>query len=58
MVDAQGPGSHLLNFCPGSAASRAGSPLRVYDAALQRRELLEQVLAEEAKRPLLPVVMG
>jgi MoaA/NifB/PqqE/SkfB family radical SAM enzyme len=54
-VDAQGPGSHLLNFCPGSAA-QAGSPLQLYPAAEQRRELLEQVMAEEAKRPLLPVI--
>jgi len=56
MVDAQGSGSHLLNFCPGSAAAQAGSPLALYPAAEQRRELLEQVMAEEAGRPLLPVV--
>jgi AdoMet-dependent heme synthase len=56
MVDAQGSGAHLLNFCPGSAATHVGSPLQLYPAARQRRELLEQVMAEEAKRPLLPVV--
>jgi radical SAM protein with 4Fe4S-binding SPASM domain len=56
MVDAQGADSHLLNFCPGSAASQAGSPLRLYPAAEQRRELLEQVITEEAERPLLPIV--
>jgi MoaA/NifB/PqqE/SkfB family radical SAM enzyme len=56
MVDAQGEGNHLLSFCPGSAASQAGSPLRLYPAATQRRELMEQALAEEAKRPLLPVL--
>jgi len=56
MVDTQ-PGSQLLNFCPGSAASQAGSPLRLYPAAQQRRELLEQVIVEEAERPpLLPIV--
>jgi MoaA/NifB/PqqE/SkfB family radical SAM enzyme len=54
-VDAEGPGSHLLNFCPGSAA-QAGSPFQLYPAAVQRRELLEQVMAEEAKKPLLPVI--
>ena len=56
LVDAQGPGSHLLNFCPGSANAHGGDPLQLYPAAGQRRELLEQVMAEEAKRPLLPVV--
>jgi MoaA/NifB/PqqE/SkfB family radical SAM enzyme len=55
---AQGPGAHLLNFCPGSAAVQTGSPLALYPAAVQRRELLERVMAEEAgeKRPLLPIV--
>lgn len=56
MVDAQGSGSHLLNFCPGSAAAHAGDPLRLYPAANRRRDLLQQVMAEEATRPLLPVV--
>jgi AdoMet-dependent heme synthase len=55
MVDAQGSGSHLLSFCPGTAA-QAGSPLRLYPEAEQRRELLQQVMGEEAGRPLLPVV--
>jgi MoaA/NifB/PqqE/SkfB family radical SAM enzyme len=56
---AEGPGSHLLNFCPGSAATQAGSPFELYPAAVQRREVLEQVIAEEekgGKRALLPVV--
>lgn len=52
---ALGPGSHLLNFCPGSAATQAGSPLAIYSAAAQRKELLEQILGEE-KRPILPIV--
>ncbi len=53
----QGAGGHLLNFCPGSAAIQAGSPFELYPAAVQRRELLEQVMEEESgKRPLLPVV--
>jgi AdoMet-dependent heme synthase len=56
MVDAQGPSSHLLNFCPGSAAAHTGSPLQLYPGATQRRELLEQVTEEEAKRPLLPII--
>lgn len=57
-LGAEGPGSHLLNFCPGSAA-QAGSPLDLYPAAVQRREILEQVMAEgerERKKRLLPVV--
>ncbi len=56
MIDAQGPGGQLLNFCPGSAASQTGSPLQLYPVAEQRRELLQQVTAEEAKRSLLPVL--
>ncbi|MFL6261989.1 MAG: radical SAM/SPASM domain-containing protein [Thermoanaerobaculia bacterium] len=55
-IGAEGPGSHLLNFCPGSAAAHAGDPLALYPAAVQRREILEQVMGEEGKRPLLPVV--
>jgi MoaA/NifB/PqqE/SkfB family radical SAM enzyme len=46
-LDARGEGSHLLNFCPGSAAAHSGSPLDLYPAAVQRREILEQVMAEE-----------
>ncbi len=61
-IEAQGPGGHLLNFCPGSAAAHTGSPLQVYGPARQRKELLEQVIAETGSitgsgpRPLLPVV--
>jgi MoaA/NifB/PqqE/SkfB family radical SAM enzyme len=54
-LGAEGPGSHLLNFCPGSAA-QAGDPLALYPAAVQRREILEQVMGEEERRTLLPVV--
>jgi MoaA/NifB/PqqE/SkfB family radical SAM enzyme len=57
---ALGPGGHLLNFCPGSAATQTGSPLAIYPAAAQRKELLEQIIgeeiAEEEKRPILPIV--
>lgn len=53
-MDALGPGSHLLNFCPGSAAIQ-GSPLELYPAAVQRKELLETVMAEE-KKPRLPIL--
>lgn len=59
-LHALGPGSHLLNFCPGSAATQTGSPLALYAAAAQRKELLEQVLEEEAgeeeKRRVLPIL--
>jgi MoaA/NifB/PqqE/SkfB family radical SAM enzyme len=55
-IGAEGPGSHLLNFCPGSAAAHVGSPLELYPAAVRRREILEQVMVEEEKRTLLPVV--
>jgi MoaA/NifB/PqqE/SkfB family radical SAM enzyme len=48
-LDALGEGSRLLNFCPGSAAAQAGSPLGLYPSAVQRREILEQVMAEEER---------
>ena len=56
-LGAEGPGAHLLNFCPGSAAAHAGSPLALYPAAAQRREALEQVMGEEERgKARLPVV--
>jgi len=57
VVDGHGPRGYLLNFCPGTAAAHGdGDPLAVYSSALQRKELLEQVLEEEVQRPLLPVL--
>jgi AdoMet-dependent heme synthase len=57
LMDAQGPRASLLNFCPGMAAVHSdGDPLRIYPSAVQRKELLEEVLEEEARRPLLPVI--
>lgn len=56
VVDGYGPGGFLLNFCPGSAAVQAGDPLRVYPAAVQRLEVLQEVMADEKKRPLLPIL--
>jgi MoaA/NifB/PqqE/SkfB family radical SAM enzyme len=50
VVAGAGPGSHLLNFCPGSASAHTGSPLKVYPAAAQRRDLLLQAMEEEAGR--------
>lgn len=47
MLDAQGPGGHLLNFCPGTAEAHAGSPLKIYPEAAQRRELLRVVMSED-----------
>ncbi|HEX4963944.1 MAG TPA: radical SAM protein [Thermoanaerobaculia bacterium] len=57
VVGAHGPRASLLNFCPGMASVLSGGdPLQVYSSAVQRKELLEEVLAEEARRPLLPVI--
>ena len=56
VVDGHGAGGALLNFCPGSAAVQAGDPLRVYPSAIQRMELLQEVMADEKKRPLLPIL--
>jgi MoaA/NifB/PqqE/SkfB family radical SAM enzyme len=58
VVGAHGPRASLLNFCPGMAAVHSGGdPLSIYPSALQRKELLETVLEDEAaRRPLLPVI--
>jgi mycofactocin biosynthetic radical S-adenosylmethionine protein MftC len=56
VVDGHGTGGALLNFCPGSAAAQAGDPLQVYPSAIQRMELLQEVMADEKKRPLLPIL--
>lgn len=57
VVEGHGPRGFLLNFCPGTAAAHGdGDPLAVYSSALQRKELLEQVLEEETRRPLLPIL--
>jgi MoaA/NifB/PqqE/SkfB family radical SAM enzyme len=57
-VDAYGPAGGFLNFCPGSAATRTGDPLRIYPDAERRMELMEEVTgaAGTGKRALLPVV--
>jgi hypothetical protein len=40
-----------------AAVHSAGDPLRIYPSAVQRKELLETILEEEAaRRPLLPVI--
>jgi len=56
VVDAQGAAGPLLNFCPGSAATRTGDPLGLYPDAVRRAEVLGEVLEREKKRTLLPVV--
>jgi mycofactocin biosynthetic radical S-adenosylmethionine protein MftC len=50
-VDAYGPSGAFLAFCPGSAETRAGDPLRVYPEAERRREVVEAV-----RRTVLPIV--
>lgn len=56
-VEEFGASGPLLNFCPGSAATRAGDPLEVYPDALRRRDLMEEVLAEEkVRKTRLPIV--
>ena len=47
LLDAEGPGSHLLNFCPGTAEAHTGSPLKIYSEAARRRELLRVVMSED-----------
>jgi radical SAM protein with 4Fe4S-binding SPASM domain len=56
-MEEQGPRASLLNFCPGMAASLSGGdPLEIYPSAVRRKELLEGILEEEERRPLLPVI--
>jgi MoaA/NifB/PqqE/SkfB family radical SAM enzyme len=45
VVEAQGPHGALMGFCPGSAATRSGEPLRVYPEALERRRALLPVIS-------------
>ena len=45
-LDARGEGSRLFNFCPGSAAAYSGSPLDLYPAAVQRRDVEEYSISE------------
>jgi AdoMet-dependent heme synthase len=54
VVNGYGPSGGLLNFCPGTAATRTGDPLRVYPEAEQRREILEEVLGRKGKLPIVP----
>ncbi len=61
VVDGFGPSGTLLNFCPGSAVTRTGDPLRVYPEAVLRMEAVEEALGglgpEAArKKTRLPVV--
>jgi MoaA/NifB/PqqE/SkfB family radical SAM enzyme len=57
VVEGYGAAGPLLNFCPGSAATRTGDPLQVYPDAVRRAELLGAVLeGEKKKRALLPIL--
>jgi mycofactocin biosynthetic radical S-adenosylmethionine protein MftC len=56
VVEGYGPAGQLLNFCPGSAATRTGDPLQVYPDAVRRAELLGEVLEGEKKRAVLPIL--
>lgn len=56
VVEGFGPSGHLLNFCPGSAATRTGDPLAVYPEAVSRMEMMEEALDRERRKPLLPIL--
>jgi mycofactocin biosynthetic radical S-adenosylmethionine protein MftC len=55
LVDSYGPAGALMSFCPGTAATREGDPLRIYPDALRRMETMSEALAAK-KRPLLPII--
>jgi AdoMet-dependent heme synthase len=56
MVDSYGETGPLLNFCPGTAATRTGDPLEVYPSALERAALAEEAHGGAGKKPLLPIL--
>lgn len=45
LVDGQGERGQLLSFCPGLALVNAGSPVKLYPAALQRMDIRDAVRA-------------
>jgi MoaA/NifB/PqqE/SkfB family radical SAM enzyme len=53
---ALGPRSSLMNFCPGTAASVTGDPTALYDAAVRRMEIADEVRTRS--RALLPILPG
>ena len=57
VVDGFGPSGTFLNFCPGSAVTRTGDPLRVYPEAVLRMEAVEEALGGTVrKKTRLPIV--
>lgn len=56
VVEGFGASGQLLNFCPGSAATRTGDPLKVYPEAVSRMKLMEEVLDKEKRRSILPIL--
>jgi MoaA/NifB/PqqE/SkfB family radical SAM enzyme len=55
VVDSYGEAGPLLGFCPGTAATLSGDPLRVYPAAQSRMELAREAL-RAPKKALLPIL--
>jgi MoaA/NifB/PqqE/SkfB family radical SAM enzyme len=56
VVEEFGPGGAFLAFCPGNAQALGGDPLRVYDGARSRMEIVQELQAQPARRPLLPIL--
>lgn len=58
VVDAHGPSGRLMDFCPGMAEAATGSPLAVYGAAEEQRQLLQELSEshEGRRRSALPIV--
>lgn len=60
LVGGYGPAGGLLSFCPGSAVTREGDPLRVYPDALRRMEVMSEVLdgnrGAAKPRTVLPIL--
>lgn len=59
LIDSYEEAGPLLNFCPGTAATRTGDPLTVYSSALERAELAGEArhaASRASGKPLLPIL--
>lgn len=56
VVEKFGPGGAFLAFCPGNAEALGGDPLRVYEGARSRMEIVQELEGQTARRPLLPIL--
>jgi MoaA/NifB/PqqE/SkfB family radical SAM enzyme len=51
LIEQQGEAGTRMAFCPGSAQTNTGSPLKIYDAAQRRADLMKEAEDKAAGRP-------